>query len=369
MQSLVPVILSGGSGTRLWPVSRESRPKQFLPLVTARSLFQETLLRAQRLSGAAAPLIVCNEAHRFAVAEQVRELGATAQAIVLEPAGRSTAPAAAVAALLAQHPARGSAGEPLLLVLPADHVVSNAAAFIGAAETAVEAALAGYLVTFGVPPDRPETGYGYILRGANRGRWSLLERFVEKPDHATARTYVDSGEYLWNSGMFVFSARAYLSELGRHAPAVLGACEQAVAEALVDPDFTRLGMAFAACPSDSIDYAVMEKTDKAAVVPLDAGWSDVGSWAALHDVLEKDEHGSVIRGDVVAEGCRDSYIESNDRLVAAVGLDGVIVVETADAVLVAARGDAQNVKRVVDRLKAEKRVEHREIAPRTAGKA
>jgi mannose-1-phosphate guanylyltransferase/mannose-6-phosphate isomerase len=264
----------------------------------------------------------------------------------------------AIAALLAV--ARTETTEdPLLLVLPADHMILDLGAFVAAVDAAVEAAAAGRLVTFGVVPDKPETGYGYLLRGTDHGRWSVLERFVEKPNLETAARYVESGRYLWNSGMFVFSARAYLDELGRHAPRILTACRQAVAAAVVDQDFTRLGASFLDCPSDSIDYAIMEKTDKAAVVPLDAGWSDVGSWAALYDVLDKDADGNVLRGDVIVENCEDSYIASTSRLVAAIGVRGLVVVETADAIVVMAREHSQSVKRVVDTLKAENRNEAR----------
>lgn len=350
MTALIPVILSGGSGTRLWPLSRDARPKQFLPLVGVRSLFQQALLRTHGIAAAREPLVVCNEAHRFIVAEQLRELGVRPAAVVLEPVGRNTAPAVAVAALLALRSAAAGT-DPLLLVLPADHLVRDVAAFAAAVAAAVEAATAGRLVTFGVVPDRPETGYGYLLRGEQRGSWAELEKFVEKPDLATAEGYWVSGRYLWNSGMFVLGAGAYLRELERHAPAMLAACRAAVAGAAVDADFTRLGAAFAAGPSDSIDYAVMEKTDVAAVVPLDAGWSDVGSWSALYDVLDKDGAGNVAVGDAIVEQCRDTYVLASNRTVAAVGLRDVVVVETEDAVLVIARDAAQSVKRVVDRLK------------------
>jgi mannose-1-phosphate guanylyltransferase/mannose-6-phosphate isomerase len=374
MRRIIPVILSGGSGTRLWPLSRELAPKQLLPLVTGHTLLQETLLRTRGLAERIAPpIIVCNEAHRFLVAEQFRAIDAAPQAIVLEPAGRNTAPAVAVAALLAESAARSIAtgappgsgptpnSSPLLLVLPADHVILDSRAFTAAVEAAVEAAEAGRLVTFGIVPDRPETGYGYLLRGASQGPWSLLERFVEKPDLATAEQYLASGKYLWNSGMFVFSAGAYLEELGRHAPAMLAQCRQAVAAAERDADFTRLGAAFLDCPADSIDYAVMEKTRNAAVVPLDAGWSDIGSWSALYEVLEKDAAGNVLRGDVIEQACKNTYVAASGRLVAVVGLDGVIVVETPDAVLVMAAEQSQRVKQIVDALKAAGRDEVRVV--------
>jgi mannose-1-phosphate guanylyltransferase/mannose-6-phosphate isomerase len=360
---ITPIVLSGGSGTRLWPLSRELHPKQLLPLVIDRTLLQETLLRTRGLDSAtrrvAPPIVVCNEAHRFLVAEQLREIDASPQTIVLEPAGRNTAPAVAVAALLAQASAPTGV-DPILLVLPADHVILDTGAFVAAVEAAVEAAEAeGRLVTFGIVPNKPETGYGYLLTGASRGRWSLLDAFVEKPDLATAERYVESGRYLWNSGMFVFLASAYLEELGRHAPAMLEKCRAAIAAAERGEDFTHLGAAFLECPADSIDYAVMEKTRNAAVVALDAGWSDVGSWSALHAVLEKDADGNVLRGDVIAKGCTNSYVAAHGRLVATVGLDGIVVVETPDSVLVMAASHAQRVKEVVDALKAAGRDEVR----------
>ncbi|HEX6996381.1 MAG TPA: sugar phosphate nucleotidyltransferase [Gammaproteobacteria bacterium] len=373
MPVVIPVILSGGSGTRLWPLSRQERPKQFLPLVGERTMLQETYLRTTELRDLVRPpIIVCNESHRFLVGEQMREVGAAAR-IILEPEGRNTAPAIAVAAWLtirsdedvasgadaeAASASSGSssveAADPLLLVLPADHFIEDTQAFLQAVRVGVDAASKGYLVTFGIVPSRPETGYGYIRKGA-RGEeaaaWYRLDQFVEKPDLPTAEHYVKSGEYLWNSGMFLFSARRYLEELRSHAPDIASACERAADEAVVDGDFTRLGRAFLASPSDSIDYAVMEKTRSAAVVPLDAGWSDVGSWPALHDILEKDADGNVLRGDVIVEGCRNCYVSAADRLVALVGLDGCVVVETADAVLVMRHEAAQDVKRVVDALK------------------
>jgi mannose-1-phosphate guanylyltransferase/mannose-6-phosphate isomerase len=330
-------------------------PKQFLALVTERSLFQDTLLRVANLDRpATAAIVVCNEAHRFLVAQQSREIDSVPEAIILEPAGRNTAPALAVAALRAQQAAvrRGDGADPLLLVLPADHVIQDVRAFAAAVEAAAEAAVAERVVTFGVVPSSPETGFGYILRGSAHGRWYEVEQFVEKPDRATAEGYVASGRYLWNSGMFVVSAAVYLRELERCAPAIMRASRQAFDEATSDPDFLRLGAAFAACPSDSIDYAVMEKTDRAAVVPLDAAWSDVGSWAALHDVLAKDANGNVLQGDVLAEDCRDSYISARGTLVAALGLTGVVIVATEDAVLVAKRDRSQHVKLVVERIKS-----------------
>jgi len=357
--SLVPVLLSGGSGTRLWPLSREAYPKQFLPLVGEESMLQETWRRVAGLAGAA-PLAVANEEHRFMVAEQLRQAGAEPAAILLEPVGRNTAPAIAAAALQAT----AAGGDPLLLVLPSDHAVRDAAAFGRAVQAARPAAEAGRLVTFGIVPTGPETGYGYIRAAAGEGV-RAVERFVEKPDAETARGYVASGEYFWNSGMFLFRASRYLEELGRHRPDILEACRRAFAGARRDADFVRLDReAFAACPADSIDYAVMEKTDAAAVLPVDVGWNDVGSWSALWEVAERDADGNAHHGDVVALGCRNTYAWTERRLVALVGLEDAVVVDTDDAVLVAHRDRVQQVKDVVAGLKRDGRGEavlHRKV--------
>ena len=365
---LIPVILSGGAGTRLWPLSREHYPKQFLPLVGEHTMIQETALRTAGLPEVVGPIIVCNEAHRFLVAEQLREIGFVPRAILLEPVGRNTAPAVAVAAMAALAGRARDAGdrsEPLLLVLPADHVLGDVAAFRRAVAAAMGAAREGLLVTFGVVPTHAETGYGYIRQGGRSGEARSVAEFVEKPDAARARAFVESGDYFWNSGMFLLPAQGYLDELGRLDPAMLDACRKAFAAAASDLDFLRLDRtSFEACRADSIDYAVMEKTKLAAVVPLSAGWSDVGSWAALQDALPADAAGNVTRGDVFAEDAKDCLLYSTDRLVAAVGLEGHVVIETKDAVMVAPKGRVQDVKRLVDHMKKAGRSEpglHREV--------
>jgi mannose-1-phosphate guanylyltransferase / mannose-6-phosphate isomerase len=353
---LIPVILSGGAGTRLWPLSRELYPKQLLALLGARTMLQQTALRVGGLD-CAGPVVVCNEAHRFLVAEQLRALKITPRAIVLEPFGRNTAPAIALAALAALR----DAGEvdPLLLVLPADHVIRDTAVFQQAVRTALPAAEAGQLVTFGIVPGSPETGYGYIQRGAPHGAAYAITRFVEKPDLARARQFLSAGDYYWNSGMFLFRAGRYLSELTRLAPEMAAACRAAFESGRTDLDFTRVdGDAFEDCPSDSIDYAVLEKTTGAVVVPLDAGWSDVGSWSALHEASDADADGNVSHGDVMQEDSQGCYLYAESRLVATVGLKDHVVVETKDAVLVAPKNRVQDVKKLVNRLKEQGRYEH-----------
>jgi mannose-1-phosphate guanylyltransferase/mannose-6-phosphate isomerase len=356
MKLLTPVILSGGAGTRLWPLSRELYPKQLLPLIGPNTMLQDTL---QRLAGLdiAAPIVVCNEAHRFLVAEQLRTIGvAKAGAIILEPAGRNTAPAIALAA----YAALAAGGEAaVLLVLPADHVIRNVAAFQQAVKVAAGAAQTGHLATFGVVARVAETGYGYIRRGAPAGEAFRISQFIEKPALPKAQQLVDSGEYYWNSGMFVFGARRYLDELERLAPDIAAACRSAFDGAKHDLDFTRVDeQAFKACRSESIDYAVMEKTADAVVVPLDAGWSDVGSWSALLEACDRDGAGNVVHGDVILEDTHNSYVYSESRLVAAVGVRDHIIVETKDAVLVVPRAAAQEVKTLVNHLKAQGRYEH-----------
>jgi mannose-1-phosphate guanylyltransferase/mannose-6-phosphate isomerase len=353
-----PVLLSGGSGTRLWPLSREAYPKQFLPLAGEDTMLQATWRRVAALADAA-PIVVANEEHRFLAAEQLRVAGAPTPAIVLEPVGRNTAPAIAAAALQAT----ADGDDPLLLVLPSDHVVADAEAFRAAVRGASAAAERGALVTFGIVPTAPETGFGYIQAEAGEGTRKVL-RFVEKPDAATAQSYLDAGGYYWNSGMFLFRASRYLTELGRLRPDILEATSAAFAAARRDGDFIRLDKeAFAACPSQSIDYAVMERTGAAMVLPVDIGWNDVGSWSALWDVAERDADGNARHGDVIAVDSRNSYAYAR-RLVALVGVDDMIVVETDDAILVARKDKVQQVKDVVALLKQEQRSQaalHREV--------
>ena len=352
---LVPVILSGGAGTRLWPLSRELYPKQLLPLVGSNTMLQDTVRRLAGLE-VAPPMVVCNEAHRFLVAEQLRSIDCKPRAIVLEPAGRNTAPAIALAA---HATLAGEEGDPLLLVLPADHVIPDVPAFHRAIELASAAARNGSLVTFGIVPTNPETGYGYIRRGALAGGAYRIAEFVEKPDVSRAQGFLASGDYYWNSGMFLFRARRYLEELEKFAPDIAAACGNSFAGAVRDLDFTRIDpVAFRECRSESIDYAVMEKTSDAVVVPLDAGWSDVGNWTSLHNACEHDAQGNALFGDVMVEDTHDSYVYSSSRLVATVGLRDHVVVETKDAVLVAPKERAQDVKKLVARLKAFGRYEH-----------
>jgi mannose-1-phosphate guanylyltransferase / mannose-6-phosphate isomerase len=354
---LVPVILSGGAGTRLWPLSRELYPKQLLPLMGEKTMLQDTALRLSGLD-ASGPIVVCNDAHRFLVAEQLRLIGLKPRAILLEPFGRNTAPAIALAALAALKTAKKDE-DPVLLVLPADHVIRDVAAFQAAATAAVIAAEKGQLVTFGVVPHSPETGYGYIRRGESLGAVQKIAQFVEKPNLTRAQAFVAAGDHYWNSGMFVFRARRYLEELEKFVPEIAKVCRDSFDVAQADLDFTRVdAKRFESCPSDSIDYAVMEKTADAVVVPLDAGWSDVGSWASLHAASNADSAGNVARGDVVTEDSFNNYLHSESRLVAAVGLKDHVVIETKDAVLVAPKDRVQDVKALVGRLKELGRYEH-----------
>jgi mannose-1-phosphate guanylyltransferase/mannose-6-phosphate isomerase len=365
---MIPVILSGGSGTRLWPLSRELYPKQLLPLVGKGTMLQETLARVAGVADVSTPIVVCNESHRFLVAEQLLGAGITPRAILLEPVGRNTAPAIAVAAMaaVADLPPPGAAGaDPILLILPADHVIQDVAAFQAAIAIGRAAAEQGKLVTFGVVPTKPETGYGYIRRNPGAGPAFPIAQFVEKPDRATAERYLQSGEYFWNSGMFMFRASAVLDELRSLSGDIYQACAQAFTVAKHDLDFTRLpAKEFGACPSDSFDYAVMEKTRYGVVVPLAAGWSDVGSWSALHEAIAGDKDGNVRIGDVLTADTHGCYLQSTSRLVAAVGLTDHVVVETKDAVLVAPKSRVQDVKELVAQLKKQGRYEtslHREV--------
>ena len=357
LDAVIPVILSGGAGTRLWPLSREQHPKQFIAVAGERSLLQATLARLAPLGVARPPIVVCNDAHRFAVREQLRAVGVDVADVVLEPEARNTAPAIAAAALEALSRA-GEREDPILLVLPADHVIEDVGALSTAVRTAVEEAAADRVVAFGVVPDRPETGYGYIKSKSRPGRDADapvrdIARFVEKPNAPDARAFLDTGGYLWNSGMFVFRAARYLDELETHAPDVRAAVEQAHRDAVRDLDFLRLDAAsFARSPAISVDHAVMERTANAVVVALEAGWSDVGSWSALANLAPRDAAGNAVTGDVVLAGTRDTYVRGGSRLVAAVGVSNLIVVDTDDAVLVADRGSAEAVRDVVDRLRA-----------------
>ena len=358
---VIPVILCGGAGTRLWPLSRELYPKQLLALVDDNSLLQNTVTRCAGHPDVTAPMLVCNEEHRFLVAEQLREIEVEASRIILEPEGRNTAPAVALAA----HEAMKTDDDAILVVLPSDHVIHKTTLFLEALTTAIDLAEDDALVTFGVVPDKPETGYGYIKKGMATGAAFKVDKFVEKPDVATASDFLQSGLYCWNSGMFVFKASAYLKELAAQTPRIAEAMAKATANASADLDFTRVNAeAFKSSPSDSIDYAVMEHTADALVVPLDAGWSDIGSWDALWQISEKDEHNNTLVGDAVVHDVEGSLVWSESRLVSVVGLKDVIVVETADAVMVASQDQAQDVKSIVNHLKGSGRIErtfHRKV--------
>jgi mannose-1-phosphate guanylyltransferase/mannose-6-phosphate isomerase len=356
------VIMAGGSGSRLWPSSRGLYPKQFLSIPNQETMLQATLSRVQGLSNSTS--VICNEEHRFIVAQQAQEMGEKLGSIILEPVGKNTAPAIALAAFDALDSSDGAA--PLLLVMAADHVIKDVAAFHAAVSVAKLQAEAGKVVTFGIVPESPHTGYGYIQRGAESGKGAYaVSRFVEKPDADTAQSYLDDGGYYWNSGMFLFAADVYLAELKAFRPDIYDACEKAYLGKSRDVDFLRIDAdAFKACPDESIDYAVMEKTDKAVVVPLSAGWSDVGAWSSLWEIGDQDAAGNVSSGDVLSHNTSNSYIRAEHRLVATVGLDNVVVVETNDAVLVAAKDQVQDVKKIVELLKAQGRSEvsqHRHV--------
>ena len=366
---ILPVILAGGSGSRLWPLSRELYPKQFLNIAGEQSMLQQTLQRLQGLdehltdSNCDAPLIICNEEHRFIAAEQARASNIQHSGILLEPVGRNTAPAIALAALQALSYSNSNQqieSDPILLVLAADHHIAKATEFQQTVARGVEYARQGKLVTFGITPNAPETGYGYIKQGEPLSRnVYAIECFVEKPDLTTAEQYINSGQYLWNSGMFMFRASRYLEELAEHSPEILAACKLALATQNTDLDFIRIDAeAFKSSPSDSIDYAVMEKTSHAAVIPMDVGWNDIGSWSAIWDVSEKDEHNNVIEGDVLTVDSQHNYIHAENKLVATVGVDNLIIVETKDAILVAKKDKVQGVKSIVSQLNQAGRAEH-----------
>ena len=363
---IVPVILAGGSGARLWPLSREMYPKQLIHLINEKTMLQETIMRLSGLENIGNPIVICNENHRFMVAEQLREIEVTTESILLEPVGRNTAPALAIAALKLL-----SQGlNPLLLVLPADHIIKDVSVFHDALNSGESFAQEGFLITFGIVPEMAETGYGYIRRGdqlSGPGSTEVFKiaAFVEKPDKKTAEAYFKSGRYFWNSGMFMFKASQVIEELKKCAPEIIEACERALNSGKEDLDFFRLDAeAFEACPSDSIDYALMEKTDKGVMVTLKAGWNDLGSWEALWTVGEKNKNGNVIQGDVLTLDVKNSYLKATHRMIAAVGLENHIIIETSDAVLVSPRDRVQEVKQVVDQLKANKRSEailHRKV--------
>jgi mannose-1-phosphate guanylyltransferase len=349
--------MAGGTGSRLWPMSRELHPKQFLRLHSIHSMLQETLKRLDGV-GVSEPVVICNEDHRFMVAEQLRQIDMLSHNIILEPVGRNTAPAIALAALNAI--AQGN--DPIMLVLAADHIINDVEAFHRAIDLALPHAAAKSLVTFGIVPTGPETGYGYIQRGEckNGSVAAPVQRFVEKPDSETAQSYIETGEYYWNSGMFMFRAKRYLEELEKFRPDILAACRDALANTECDKNFINVDRdAFSACPDDSVDYAVMEKTHDAVVIPLDAGWSDVGSWSALWEVSKKDSAGNALTGDTFLYDSRDCYINTDEKLVAAVGVENLVIVNTKDAVLVVDRSKVQDVKKIVEHLKKNKRSEYR----------
>lgn len=355
-----PVVLAGGTGSRLWPKSRAALPKQFLSLTSNSTMLQDTVTRLNG-TNVEPPVFICNDAHRFLVAEQLRKKNIEHDGILLEPVGRNTAPAIALAALHATK----TGNNPVLLVLAADHLIKDQEAFHSAIVKAEALANEGKLVTFGIVPDKPHTGYGYIKAGKVLNVGFEVADFVEKPQPETAKQYVESGDFFWNSGMFMFKASRYIEELGKYNPEMLEVCRRAIETEAPDLDFIRVDSEiFSTCPDDSIDYAVMEKTDSAAMVPLDAGWSDVGSWTSLWETAYKDEDGNVCVGDTILEKTRNSYVNAEQRLVSVIGLEDVIVVETKDAVMVAHKDDAQSIKNVVNKLKAEKRPEfefHREV--------
>ena len=357
---IAPIILSGGSGSRLWPLSREQYPKQMLPLVNDTTMLQDTLLRLDGLGGADLAQIICNEDHRFLVAEQIKQIGRSVDSIGLDPFGRNTAPAIAISALHQQDPST------ILLVLASDHVIGDVAQFHRHVEAGARLAALGHLVTFGIVPDQPLTGYGYIESGSavTDGGFNVA-RFVEKPNLTKAEEYLQAGNFYWNSGMFMFTAGAYLAALAEHQPAMLVACVQTLSAATVDLDFVRLdAAAFKACPNISIDYAVMEQDTNGVVIPMDVGWNDLGSWSSLWDVSVKDAQGNKFVGDVMSVNANNNYVNSGSRLVSLVGVDDLVIVDTADALLVARRDQVQDVKTIYNQIKADNRTEtlsHRQV--------
>lgn len=352
---IVPVVLSGGSGTRLWPLSRKMHPKQLLPLINDTTLLQDTINRFKSVKEIQHAMVICNEEYRFMVAEQVRQTHIKRVDIILEPSGRNTAPAIALAAFNAQQ-----YDDPVLLVLPADHDIRKVSAFLQAVSIGAQQSAQGKLVTFGVVPDKPETGYGYIKAAAQAQADAVypIERFVEKPDRETAVSYIEQGGYYWNSGMYMFKASAYLAALQAHAPDIYAACEAAFSNPQRDMDFIRIDKtAFEACRSDSIDYAIMEKVANGVVIPVNIGWSDVGSWSALQDLAPTDAADNTLMGDVKTIAVNHCYIRADDRLVVGMGLNDLIIVDTDDALLVAHRDHVQNIKQIVEELNAEHRAE------------
>jgi len=353
-----PVILSGGAGSRLWPVSREFYPKPLLPIAGEKSLLQETAARLASLEGVNTPMFVCNEEHRFLVDEQVQIEGKENSLIMLEPRGRDTAPALTIAAIhLAEQDPDG-----VMVVMPADHVIPDAELFSSTVKKAGELANKGHIVTFGIVPDKPETGYGYIKRGnsISESKGFSVDKFVEKPDEKTAEEYLASGDYFWNGGIFVTRAQTWLDEIGKHRPIILAACKQALAENKVEGNYKRVNEeVFLSCPAESIDYAVMENTDRAAVLPMEASWSDVGSWSSIWEISDQDENGNVFKGDVISHATSNTLVMGKERCIATVGLDNIVVVETDDAILVADKNKSQDVKKIVGELKKNDRDEFR----------